>query len=230
MGKILGLIILFDLIAVTIALLMGETPGQYFDEGQPMTWLSVAHLLAVYRISWNIFLYKTEGNFVWMDRKSPQFILKGWKSQNFLWFCIALGFFYLSLDELLLIHENIDTFIHWIFGMKETLLTDRIDDIVVGLYGLGGLAVLFYFREELKKYRKVLPLLTFGFFIFCLSVVLDIITNQEDILVGDLGMSEKLYFWLSGMEDAIKIIAEGVFVAVFYRCFEITKFGGPQKS
>jgi len=39
---------------------------------------------------------------------------------------MALGFLFLSPDERLLIHENMDSAIHGLFNIKETNITDRL--------------------------------------------------------------------------------------------------------
>lgn len=64
-----------------------------------------------------------------------------WRDPSVVWAIIASGFLFLAADEVLRIHENLDQLIHYVFGLKETNLTDRIDDLIVGMYGLVGIGV-----------------------------------------------------------------------------------------
>jgi hypothetical protein len=209
--RYLAIVLIIDLIAVVGAMLMGETPAELFDEGEVMTFFSAIQLIAIHRITRRVFLNSSE------NRINLKDIKKGY----FIWYLISMGFLFLTVDEILLIHENIDEVIHWILGMKETALTDRIDDIVVGCYGLVGLAVIYYYRDEMKKYKEALPYLIAGFILFFLSVCLDILTNREDILPM-FNIDHSLFLWLNGLEEGFKTIAEGVFIGTAFKCYEIS--------
>nr|WP_319398940.1 hypothetical protein [uncultured Carboxylicivirga sp.] len=58
------------------------------------------------------------------------------KQKQAIWLMISKGFTFLALDEILLIHENIDKWIHAFFQITQTHLTDRIDDFIILLYGI----------------------------------------------------------------------------------------------
>jgi len=213
--SILVTIVSIDLIAIVIALILGKTPGQYFGERYPMTYLSSFQLLVISGLAWKIFVMR-------LDESR----LKFWKGPFFIWLIVAMTFMYLSLDEVGSIHEKIDFFIHRFFKIRETGLTDRIDDVIVGCYGLIGLMVLYLFREELKKYREAFPLLTVGFIFMFSMVTLDILTGRKDILrilISNAYVVNRLHLWLSAIEDMFKIIAEGAFLVGFYYCLEITR-------
>lgn len=215
-GKSALLIILtIDIIAIIIALILGETPDHYFGEEGFITDLSFFQLLVISGLAGIIFIMRIFRS-GW----------KGWKAPFFVWLFIAIGFIYLALDEVWMIHENMDFSFHRFFNIRETGITDRIDDIIIGFYGLIGLMVLYFYRKELKKYREVLPLLIVGFILLFSTVVLDILTNRMDILIkliSNIHLVIKLHSWLSAIEEIFKIIAEGVFIGVFYYCLKITK-------
>lgn len=211
--RVLAAVLIIDLIAVMAALFMGGFPEELFDEGQIMTFYSAAQLLIVFYMTRKVFFERSEGR---LD-------LKDWKKPFFVWYLVSMGFLYLTLDEVLLLHESFDDLIHWFFGMKETALSDRIDDIIVILYAVAGLAVLYRYRVEIKRYKKAFPLLAFGFLFFFVSAAFDILTNQEDVIVGYFNFSQTLFLRLNGTEEGFKIMAEGVFIGLFYKCREIAK-------
>ena len=56
-----------------------------------------------------------------------------------------------------MIHESIDNGIHYVLKLRETAITDRLDDIIIGIYGLGGIGILYYYRDEIVKCMCLLP-------------------------------------------------------------------------
>ncbi len=128
--RIVCSVLLFETLAVVIALALGVRQGNIvgpFKEGGLITWVSFLQLLLIAGLSWKVF---TLHNGV-LNRH-------GWRSPQMVWTIIAVGFVYLACDELTLIHETLDKLIHNFFMMRETALTDRLDDIIVGFYGLIG--------------------------------------------------------------------------------------------
>ena len=138
---------------------------------------------------------------------------------------ICLGFVFLAFDDYCSIHENVDRWIHHVLGMKETGLTDRIDDVLVGLYGIIGVATLYHYRSEIAKYRQMLPYLVVGFFLLFTMVVLDIVTDRMDILTAlmrnDLAQTNHLY--LSIAEDSCKVFAESYFLVGLYQGCQLAR-------
>ena len=43
------------------------------------------------------------------------------------------------MDDRFMFHENLDKGIHALFQWEETKLSDRLDDIIVGIYRLAGI-------------------------------------------------------------------------------------------
>ncbi|MCB1498490.1 MAG: hypothetical protein KDK07_01670 [Bauldia sp.] len=137
-----------------------------------------------------------------------------------IWLLMALGFAYLALDEALSFHEGIDQLIHTLFAIKETRLTDRIDDLIVLLYGIVGAIVLFLHRVEFRSFTGFLHLFVLGFLLLLLMVVLDLATNRKDILIG-IGVPRSWVpsarHWLEVGEEVAKLLAETVFLLGFVR-------------
>ena len=137
---------------------------------------------------------------------------------------MTIGFFFLAFDESAKIHEGIDKKIHRVFGIKETWITDRIDDLIVGVYGLLGIAILYYYRKELKRYKSTSLFFIIGFILLFFMVFLDALTNRNDIifaLTKNYSITNTLITWLCVAEEYFKLMSEGMFVAGLYGCYEI---------
>ena len=143
--KLLIFLLSFDLLLTIFLVLFTEDSRRYYKEGQLVTIYSGLKLLTTSLICWKIFKYK-EGILSLKQLKNPIFI----------WLIISAGFLFLALDELALIHESIDKLIHHIFSMEETSLTDRIDDLIIFVYGLIGIYILYRYKDEILKYRFII--------------------------------------------------------------------------
>lgn len=88
------------------------------------------------------------------------------------WVVLAFGCAFLAMDDAFMYHERLDKLIHSLFGWEETKLSDRIDDILVGLYGLLGMAFIllnrscFTFSSRFINYAKSAFLLSI-LMVFC---------------------------------------------------------------
>ena len=170
--------------------------------------LSVIVLAMIGVVCWQIF----------ETRRSPGASLLSGSAR--IWMIMAIGFGFLALDEALSLHENIDRFIHWAFEIKKTRFTDRIDDVIVLIYGILGVAILYFHRSEFRQLSGFRRFLVVGFLLFALMVLLDIGTNRGDVLLS-LGVTRS---WLPAVrngleagEELVKLVAELVFLAGFFQ-------------
>ena len=208
-----------DSLALTLALGMGVVlhgdPSAYTGEGEPVTWLSFAHLLASGGLAGVVFRLRTHG-------RPP---LCGWRDSHWLWLLLAFGFLFLAVDEVARLHESFDRSMHRTLGMQETALSDRLDDAIVLAYGILGAVVLCAYRAELADYRDVLPLVTCGAILFLFMQGLDTAINRDDVFraigVPDEGVGI-LRSWLGGIEEALKLCAEAALLGSVYTCAYIT--------
>ena len=208
-----------DFLAVLLALGLGfiwhQNPTAYTGEGDPITWLSFAHLLAISGLAGGVFYCRTGGS------RDPTV----WRQPAFVWLLIALGFLFLAVDEIAKIHESLDRFAHRLLQRPETALSDRLDDAILLGYGLSGVAVLYVYRFELVSYRAVLPLVVCGFVLFIFMGLLDALVNRPDVFLF-MGISqegsESLGKWLGGVEEGLKILAEAAFLGAAYTCLFLT--------
>jgi hypothetical protein len=172
---------------------------------------SLLILLAIAAICWRIYVVRRR-----LDTSA-------FTGQARIWFIFALGFFYLALDEGLSIHEEIDFFIHWLFGIAETGLTDRIDDFIVFLYAMVGLVVLYFHWQELRSISNQKRLFAAGFLFLFLMVAADASGNRPDVAIF-LGFSEpdaiRVDHVLDIVEEFFKLAAESAFLVAFARIHE----------
>lgn len=204
--------------AVLWAVWLGQEPGKFMGDNQPLTWFSFLQLLGTAGIVGRIFQIRRG--------QSPN--RKSWKAPFFVWLLVSIGFIFLAFDEVVQIHEKIDyQIIHKrIFSMQETELTDRLDDVIVGGYGVVGVWILYWYRKELRHYRAVIPRLTLGLVLFFFMILFDMASNRNDLFPLFLSaprVSIALYQWSQAVEDGLKILAEGCLLSVAYDCLVLVK-------
>ena len=85
------------------------------------------------------------------------FMFYKFKNYDFFWLILVAGFVCLAFDEIFMYHERFDKYLHFALSIRETPWTDRIDDLLVGLYvALASLLVILSakvqsFSEAAKK-------------------------------------------------------------------------------
>jgi len=216
------LVLLLNSLAVVVALMIYSDTGiNNFNEGGFITQLSVFQLLMISWLSYKVFKARS------VTRKGSF-----WRDSSVVWWVISLGFLYLAADELYEFHERIDRQIHNVFNLQQTGFTDRIDDLLVGLYGLVGIGVLIIYRNEWKIYKEARLFLICGFFLFFAMVQLDVLTNRKDILTlfFDMERAKFLNGLLRIIEDVFKVFSEGFFLLAFYLIWLKTKVHGCMSS
>jgi hypothetical protein len=211
-SSFLLVILLIDAAAIIAPLLLVSNPRPHFvDEGGFITRLSFFHLYAIGCMSASLYTIRREAS-----------ARKGWREPYWLWFFVAFGFMFLALDEILEIHEYLDMYLHSALHLQETMLTDRLDDIIPALYGLPGLAVLVLYRVELLHYRCLLPLVLASGVLASVSVALDLLTNFDAAGRALLPPFIAAVFWeLTMVEEISKLLAGAVFLGGMFRALEI---------
>jgi len=120
----LRLVLILDIAVIAIAtawtLQHPESPRTAFEEWGIVTAISFLQLVLISAGTFRI--YRTRKDQLRGRSNTHQYVI---------WFIIAVGFFYLALDEGLEFHEQMDREIHNILGIEESGLTDRIDDMIV---------------------------------------------------------------------------------------------------
>ena len=176
-----------------------------FDENGVITLLSVCQLLVTAFISFA----------VWKQRNGPGPIR--WKDKTLIWLIMGVGFVFLALDEKILIHEGLDRSFHKVMHMHETGWTSRLDDLLIGVYGVIGLATLWFYSREMLRFRRCLLLLGAGFAALFLSVIADASSSRPDFFTWLAGAQSAPLLQEIGeiIEESCKVLAEALFLTGF---------------
>lgn len=208
--KALIYLLVIDALIIAFTLVSTDDPKIYYDEFHFVTFVSTIKLFLISRLNWLIFRSKG-GNIRNIDLNSPYV----------LWLITSAGFAFLALDDLFLIHENTDKLVHILLGMKETGVSDRIDDLIVFVYGILGILILYSYREEVYRYKAAIPFIMIGFIMLFVRIAIDIVTNRNDIIplyITDSYVAGYLNNVLAIIEGATKLLAESFFITAFYYC------------
>jgi hypothetical protein len=195
-------------LAITLGLIPAGKPGRYFGEGRFTTVISCVQLLVTAFFSSRIFFARQA------HAAKLASISAAW-----VWVVIAAGFVFLAADDAFQIHERLDHTIHRTLDMQETPWTDRLDDVIIALYGLIGLVILWLCRQEICYFSQIWRPLGGGFLCLFVSVVCDTISNDEEFLgwlFGNIATAKTLRSWISVGDGAFTLLAEGFFLAAFY--------------
>lgn len=150
--------------AVGIALLVmivdgtrHDRPAKHFGEGGFGTFLSAGLLLVAGVLCGAVAL----------DPRS--------RALRRFWTVAAVGFVYLVYDELGMAHENIDKVAHQALGWDHRhWLTDRLDDVLVLLYGVVAASWAFRHRARLLRLRWTTSTMALASLAFGLMVAFDL--------------------------------------------------------
>lgn len=177
-----------------------------FDENGFVTLLSVCQLALICFVCFHL----------WRERKGDNPLRI--KDPATIWLIISLGFAFLAVDEKALLHEGLDRSLHKVLHLHATGWTSRLDDMLIGLYGLAALVVLWFYFAEIKRYRRCFSLLRLGFVVLFLSVAADMASNRPDFfhwLLGP-GAGDMAYSIVGGLEEVLKITSEALFLGAFH--------------
>lgn len=210
---IYAIIFIANISSILFSILFSDTPDKLFMEGEFITWLSCVNLIMLAGISLCSLLIISFFEKSVNNRKN-MFL--------FFSFCF-LGFLFLGVDEWFLVHENLDIWIHKVFNINETSLTDRLDDLIVLVYGLYGSAVFFFFCRIFWQDKKIKRWLLISVILFSIMVLLDILGN-DNYFYKYITDQSYLYFEISIVlgitEDSMKIMAETSLIIGFLEIFQ----------
>jgi hypothetical protein len=203
-----------NILAIVVALIIHFQGGRdHFGERGFITFLSVFQLLAIAWLTYKIFRLK----------KQSKLSVK--KSAKIFWGILAGGFVFLAADEFLSSHEITDLFIHDIFSIQETPVSDRIDDLIVGLYGCFGVGLIWLNRHEVTTSKRAFSFLKTGFLLMIFMVAIDTFSNDQGFLERFFSpiTADLVQHYLYQLEDSLKILIEACFLVAFYGIFKTLK-------
>ena len=213
------LILLFlETLLIIIAIAKGVTrdlsPAHYFGENRLITDVSCIQLLIAAVLSFITFWYvKFSSN--------PELKRNGW-----FWLIVSFGLLFLAFDDAYEIHEHIDLWLHSVFKIQQSDLTDLADDFIVGGYGLIFLAYVAYKWNTVQIFKSSFSFFQIGFILTAVMVVLDILSNNDyfvSLIINNATTAQLTEQWLGVIEDSAKIFAEGMFIAGIYQCWQIAR-------
>lgn len=185
------------IITIIGGLLIGDVSAG-FDEGGFGTIVSVVFLALTSVASYRIYKIR---------RADPSYTTS---NQTIIWAIISVGFAFLACDDALEIHENIDKLIHRIAGMTETALSDRIDDVLILVYGILGVGALYKFKNEILCIPGFVSLLKRSFGLMLLQFAIDAFINGQDYIrwlnVPEQS-AETVVAWDRTIEETVKLLA-----------------------
>ena len=198
---------------VAIVLLIAWTTGPFFYHFAHTGLVNLYSYFQLFAIAFTSFLacriLEKENSLKWHENPSAR-----------PFFISALGFLFLGLDDLLSIHENFDKLIHLILRIKETWLTDHIDDFILLSYGIIAVFFMKDFIREFKRHPYMVKLMIYGLTLFFIMFSLDFVANNiETFEVFFKGMSwADLRHWRDiyrMAEDSFELLGEAFLLSAF---------------
>ena len=154
-------------IGIALAIIIGAgviegRPAKHFAEARAGTFLSTLLLLVCASLCAAIAV----------EAQDP--------SMRRFWTVAALGFLFLTYDELAMAHENLSKHLHLALGWDRTRpLSKRLDDVVVLLYGVAAAAWGFRYRRDLVRLRWATSLAALAGVAFVLTVAADLVRGWQ---------------------------------------------------
>ena len=201
-------------VAIAAAVGSDQSPDLHFQEGEFITVISCVQLLIAAILSWKIYHLARHSQPVKLSKSS------------IFWLIVSLGLLFLTLDDAIGIHEEIDFWLHDLFRIEETEITDSADDLIVGGYFLLFLIYVIFNWQTIQIFKQSFSIFQIALILSLIMIVLDIATNDNSLIslmVDDSSQVLILKQWLSALEDSIKIFAEGIFIVGIYQCWQIAK-------
>lgn len=118
------------------------------------------------------------------------------------WLASAVAFFFFAFDEYFLIHENLDKWILHALQLPKNRLTDKLDDLIVLVYGLIALYILYKSWPWLRRHAGFIRNVKAGFACLLIMIFFDF-SGTRFTPVKELE------------EDLFKIFAEAFFLLAY---------------
>ena len=223
--RILLIVLFLESLAVTLAIslavVLDVSPDTYFgeiDQSGYITYLSFIQLSIAAVLSLKIYR---------KVRFSRQLNKTSW-----FWLIACIGLFFLALDDVIGLHEQIDFWIHDWFELKETNLTDLIDDLVVVGYLAIFLVYVAFKWQTIKVFQRSFIFFQLGFILALVMAVLDLFSNNTlfiSMVTEEEELISAIQEWFGAIEDSAKIFAEGMFIIGIYKCWQMVKTASKER-
>lgn len=129
------------------------------------------------------------------------------------WALMAIGFWFLALDDLIQIHEELDRIVNHAVGLDpNATLPDLLDAGIVVLYGIAGVLALFYYRRRFFRFTGFTTGIARAAAAAVAMVILDVL--------GELVSSQVAEALVGILEDSFEALA----VSYFFWTFVTARF------
>ncbi len=209
----------FNVILICVGIVHGtlmsrHDPGYYFREGRPLTILSFLQLIFIGVIARRI----------WQCSRLSE--MWDWKDPAIFWRLLSYGFYFLSADELLKIHENTEKLIHIVLHMKKTPLTSYIDDMLIISYGLIMCGLTLVYFKHLWRFAVAWKYFLAAVVMSIVYMIVDLANGSKPIwleIIHDENTVNNLIITLAIFEESFKNFAEILYIGVAAACLRVVK-------
>lgn len=217
--RAVGAVVVVNILLVLLAIAVGEQPQSAFKESGFMTKLHVVVLLLAAVFAGLTFQARRASGHPAGVRRSVL------TAPELFWLIVAAAFVFLAIDELARVHEGFDKRFHeLILHQKPTHITTRIDDVLIGLYGVGALAVCWRYRAEVLRVPATARILGVALVLLFIDVVIDLL-DHDDVLklfAHSYRSLQRLGGWATVVEESVKVLAGSLFCLAFYVAWRTT--------
>ncbi|MEA3305636.1 MAG: hypothetical protein U9R52_02360 [Candidatus Omnitrophota bacterium] len=216
--KIILLSVVFVFTLVAVVLLISWTTGSFYYHFASMRLINIYSYFQLFATAFTAFLIcrslEKENSLRWRQNPSAR-----------PFFISAAGFLFLGFDDLFSLHENADKLIHFLLRIKETSLTDHLDDIILLAYGIIAVFFIKDFVKEFRKHPYMVKLIICGLFLFFIMFCLDFISNNlqtfSHFFFGKMSYADLKHRQdvFKMIEESFELIGEASFLAAFAASF-----------
>jgi hypothetical protein len=181
-----------NVVAIVAGIMSGHRKGDIamrFQERQTITYFSSNQLAMTALLAATVYLVRR--HVLGRDVRSTLF-----------WLLSSVGFFFLMLDESFQFHEGMDSRV--VDLVAPGAKNPRVDGLSTAVYGLGALAVCWFFRADVLRWRPT-------FLFFCAGGVFLAATSALNI--GDAPP------WRMVAEESCKVLGVASFFLGYFAAF-----------
>jgi hypothetical protein len=202
-------VVMANALLVLLALALGDRPQAEFGESGFVTDVHVVVLISAAAFAGLTFRARRAGS---VRRRL-------WAAPELFWLLVAAAFVFLAVDEASRLHEGVDKRFHeYVLGYGPTVLSTRLDDLLVGVYGLGAVALCWRYRAEVLRVPGLAGILVVALAFVFIDMLIDLV-NHDDVLrllKGSLAERQRLDATLVVVEESVKVQTGSLFCLGFW--------------
>jgi hypothetical protein len=215
-------VVVANALLVLLALALGDRPQAEFGESGFVTDVHVVvlSLAAVF------------AGLTFRARRAGSVRRRLWAAPELFWMLVAVAFVFLAIDEASRFHEGVDKRFHeYVLAYEPTLLSTRLDDLLVGIYGLGAVALCWHYREEVRRIPGLPGILVVALAMVFVDMLIDL-ANHDDVLrmlAGSPAERRRLTAIVAVVEESLKVLAGSLFCLAFWVAWRAASTVAPHR-